>query len=432
MECVEIKGKFSFISYYFVEYIFIHITDSLIHFYFLFSTYMIERMGRNDAFFERYIDDHNYHDCDHIVEIFRHYHPVPLNSSKYINTCWTKLNFLNSTFSHSSDPSYYYTYNQAMTEGVLNSLLAISGVVLNLIVIFVIMRNSGIRKEYLTPSFLSIAISDLMFSSVIIPALCIVSFTEDVPFITGCPSLTYFGFALWLCSALNLVGISVLRCFAVYFSRKLDTRGFMHACRIIPLLGWVISFLVLIPTLAGKFGQFALECKSYRCIMIDINKHCNAIEISPLNCYVLMIIVCGILAFLFNSATFGRIRKHSSKLFKRMKTIDFEIAQNISKKEKSVGKMVIKVTASYAIVYLPVILLRVIEPNAIMKYPWLSSCVNLLHNSLVVIDPLIYILSHEKYQKEVKRMFEMICKSKRSDKEMTSQTNQTYKETNSL
>ena len=161
--------------------------------------------------------------------------------------------------------------------------------------------------------------------------------------------------------------------------------------------------------------------------MIDINKDCNAIETSPLNCYVLMIIVCGILAFLFNSATFGKIRKHSSNLFKRIKTIDFEFAQNISKKEKSVGKMVVKVTASYAIVYLPVILLRVIEPNAIMKYPWLSSCVNLLHNSLVVIDPLVYILSHEKYQKEVKRRCTLVRKSKRNDKEKTSQAS---KETN--
>ena len=385
-------------------------------------------MERNDTFVERYITDHNYHDHDHNVEIFRHYHPVPLNSSNYFNSCWTKLNFLNTTFKHSSDPSYYYTYNQALTEGVLNSLLSISGVALNLIVIFVIMRNKEIRKEYLTPSFLSIAITDLMFSSVIIPALCIISFTEDVPFITGCLSLTYFGFALWLCSALNLVGIAVLRCFAVYFTRKVDTRGFTHTCRIIPLMGWITSFLVLIPTLVGKFGQFALECKSYRCIMIDINKDCNAIAISPLNCYVLMIIVCGILAFLFNSATFGKVRKHSTTLLKKMKSIDFEIPQNISKKEKSVGKMVIKVTASYAIVYLPVILLRAIEPNAIMKYPWLSSCVNLLHNSLVVIDPLVYILSHEKYQKEVKRRCTLIRKSKRNDKENTSQTS---KETNS-
>ena len=391
-------------------------------------------MERNDGLFERYItyiDDHNYLDHEHTVEIFRHYHPVPLNSSKYFNTCWTKLNFLNSTFSHSLDPSYYYTYNQAMTEGVLNCLLAISGVALNLIVISVIMRNKEIRKEYLTPSFLSIAITDLMFSSVIIPALCIITFTEDVPFITGCQSLTYFGFALWLCSALNLVGIAVLRCFAVYFSRKLDTRGFAHACRIVPLMGWITSFLVLIPTLVGKFGHFALECKSYRCIMIDINKDCKAIDISPLTCYVLMIIVCGILAFIFNSATFGKVRKHSTKLFKRMKSINFEIAQNISKKDKSVGRMVIKVTASYAIVYLPVILLRVIEPNAIMKYPWLSSCVNLLHNSLVVIDPLVYILSHEKYQKEVKRRCTLVRKDKRKEKEKTSQTSQTSKETNS-
>ena len=115
-------------------------TDRWTHWFnwfFSFCTCVIESMERNDGLFKRYItyiNDHNYNDHDHTIEIFRHYHPVPLNSSKYFNTCWTKLNFLNSTFSHSLDPSYYYTYNQAMTEGVLNSLLAISGIALNLVV----------------------------------------------------------------------------------------------------------------------------------------------------------------------------------------------------------------------------------------------------------------------------------------------------------
>ena len=269
--------------------------------------------------------------------------------------------------------------------------------------------------------------TDLIYSCISITGFIIISLTQDVPVSNACQSGSYIGYGLWLCSAFNLLGIALIRCFAVYFPRKVDTTTFTYACRIVPLMGWIASFVLLFPTLLGVFGQFALECKSYRCIMVDVDKNCKAEKHSPLSCYVLTIITCGILAFLFNAATFGKVLKHSRALFKKIKPINLEIAQNISKKEQSVGKMVVKVTSSYAVVYLPIILLRTIEPNAVMKYPWLSTCVNLLQNSLVIIDPLVYIFGHENYKKEAKRIFGLTFKKNLKDTELTSQTSQETK-----
>ena len=128
--------------------------------------------------------------------------------------------------------------------------------------------------------------------------------------------------------------------------------------------------------------------------------------------------------FLFNVSTFGQIRKHSRSLFKKIKAINLDIAKDLSNKEKCVGKMVLKVTAAYAIVYLPVIIARRIDPNAIIKYPWLIVPIHLLLNSLVVIDPLVYILSHDKYREEVKRIYGIMVKGKKINKESSTQDSQ--------
>ena len=372
-----------------------------------------------------HLDEHiedNDHD-DHIGETFdrfTHFHEVPLLTSNYFNTCWTKIDF-RTVRVISDDPSFHYTYAQSVTEGVFNIVLSICGIILNLLVILAILRNKEIRKEYLTPSIFSISCTDLIFSLSSIPSLSIISLTGDVPLPSGCQFGSYVGYGLWLCSAFNLVGIAVLRCFAVYFPMKVSSIKFKYACRVLPIMGWIISFIVLIPTLAGKFGRFGLECKSFRCQIINIGEDREPTKLSPLKCYSGTILFCGILMFLFNVSTFGQIRKHSRSLFKKIKAINLDVAKDISNKEKCVGKMVLKVTAAYAIVYLPVIIARRIDPNAIIKYPWLIVPIHLLLNSLVVIDPLVYILSHDKYREEVKRMYEFMVKRKKSNKESSTQ-----------
>ena len=374
---------------------------------------------------DEHMEDHN-HD-EHIGETFdrfTHFHEVPLLTSDYFNTCWTKIDFATERYI-SEDPSFHYTNAQSVTEGVFNILLSISGIILNLLVILAILRNKEIRKEYLTPSILSISCTDLIFSMLSIPSLSIISLTGDVPFPSGCQFGSYVGYGLWLCSAFNLVGIAVLRCFAVYFPRKTSSNKFKYTCRVLPIMGWIISFFALIPTLAGKFGRFGLECKSFRCQIISIGEDREPTTFSPLKCYSGTILLCGILMFLFNVATFGQIRKYSRSLFKKIKAINIDAAKDISNKEKYVGKMVLKVTAAYAIVYLPVIISRRIDPNAIIKYPWLIVPIHLLLNSLVVIDPLVYILSHDKYREEVKRIYELMVKGKKNNKESSTQDSQT-------
>ena len=66
--------------------------------------------------------------------------------------------------------------------------------------------------------------------------------------------------------------------------------------------------------------------------------------------------------------------------------------------------MVTSIIISYFIVYLPVVILRVVEPNIMITKPKLYVTSGILANSLGLIDPLVYTVFNEKYRNEVKSL----------------------------
>ena len=86
-------------------------------------------------------------------ETFHHYRRVSLNSSQYLDSCWTKINFSQGVTKMMlekgilADPDFEYGNGEATTAGVFNLLQSIGGILLNGLIILVIMRNSKIRKE---------------------------------------------------------------------------------------------------------------------------------------------------------------------------------------------------------------------------------------------------------------------------------------------
>ena len=200
-------------------------------------------------------------------ETFTHFHEVPLDSSEYFNTCWTKINFSQGVENEMvdlgilADPNWEYGDAEAATAGVFNLLESIGGIILNSMIILVIMRNPKIRQEYLTPSILSISVIDFFFSVYILPIMTTIFFTKDVPFTTGCKTYGYIGYSLWLSVALNLLGIGILRSYVIFFPQNVKQKRFQYACKLTPIGGWIIGFLTLFPTFLGKFGQFAIECR---------------------------------------------------------------------------------------------------------------------------------------------------------------------------
>ena len=324
-----------------------------------------------------------------------HYIPIPLNSSNYFNCCWTHTVFQN------EDPSFHYSCAEKNIWGCLNMMESFAGICLNLMVMLPLLSNVSLRKEYMTPSIFSISTSDFFFSLITIPKLCITLFIGDVPYLTGCQLPALIGYGLWLTTGLNLLGMATLRFFAVYFPLTTKSRKFKYACTLTPVFGWLLSFIILLPTLVGRYGQFGLECKSFRCQFISINEHGEPLGFGPDKLFGFLIVFSGCLMVSFNIATLRVVTKKSGKLFKQLGNSDSRCSGKCSKNDKIIKRIIAIVTASYVLVYLPVMILHSIVPNAMITHRWLTMICQFLACSLVVIDPLTFIVCHKKLRKEI-------------------------------
>ena len=333
-----------------------------------------------------------------------YFHEVALTSSNYFNSCWTTIEFLNDSGSKrvpTPDTGFHYSTEEKVIWGSLNVIESLAGIILNFMVIFAVLGCSKLRKEYMTPSILSIATSDFLFSLITIPQMYITLFTEDIPYLTGCQLPGFIGYSLWLSTGLNLLGIAILRFVAVYFPKILKMKRFKYACVITPILGWILSAIFLLPTLSGIYGQFGLECRSFRCQLINIDKNGEPLNFGPEKLFFCLIVFPGFLMVMFNCATFGIVKNQSDKVFNQTKNFDVDASSKRSSKDKAIKRIIAIVTASYVLVYLPVMIMVALVPNSMITHRWLAMTIQALICSLVIIDPLTFIICHKKIRSQV-------------------------------
>lgn len=198
------------------------------------------------------------------TEILSSYEKVNLNSSQYFDFCWLKHNStLNKSSLNQIDTDFVYSDTLASIAGSFNVFQSVSGTILNVLVILALFKSTELRKERLTPSIISIAVTDFLFSEYVLPIATVSWFIGDVHLPYGCEFYAFSTYGLYLCSAFNLLGIAVIRCIGVHFKGRIKTRTLKKLSWIIPLLGWITSTIWLLPTLVGEWGQFGFECKSF-------------------------------------------------------------------------------------------------------------------------------------------------------------------------
>ena len=177
-------------------------------------------------------------------------------------------------------------------------------------------------------------------------------------------------------------------------------------------MAWVFSGLSLVHILSHQYGHFGFECKTFTCGIIGIDeKTGRTLSPNPFGIFMAIVMITGILLILLNVITYFQVSRKTQKLFLQIKDTNLEAGKKILEKEKALGKMVMIITGSFFVVYCPQITLQVANPYAqISDRPAYISTL-LLACSLVVIDPIIYCVSHEIYREEIKSMLE-ICYTK--------------------
>ena len=360
------------------------------------------------------------------------YMEVPFEASEYFKKCWMKTSANLSDDTENLGMSSLYSRSTLNVAGTLIGIESIGGVLLNAIMLIILLRKPDLRKEYLTPSIISIALSDFLFCLICLPLLSLHFFMEDML----SPSCKVFGFltiGMWYCSAWSLLGVAVLRLVGVYFPGKTNTTAFEKASRLTPCLAWAISWLSMIPTLLPRYGSFELECKSLMCISINIDSEGHPIKTGAMDVLKYVVGVMTLMMLILNVATYLKISRQIRKAHAQMKDTHREIADKILEKERKAGRMMAIITLLFFIVYCPNIILRRAYPDAHFEKPIMVLLTYLIGWSSGIIDPIIYIICQERYQKEIKELLQMMktsttCSSPSQNQNsnltvLTSQTN---------
>ena len=104
-----------------------------------------------------------------------HFHFVNLTDSNYSDTCWM---IIDDTYDFTNSTSNVYSNVETVIAGLCTLIESIFGLVLNLLVVLALLKNDKLRKEYLTPAIVSLAVSDLLYSMYTLPVLSIHFFTR--------------------------------------------------------------------------------------------------------------------------------------------------------------------------------------------------------------------------------------------------------------
>jgi hypothetical protein len=202
-------------------------------------------------------------------------------------------------------------------------------------------------------------------------------------------------------SIFNLIGIAGLRCYAINNPRKIKNKGFQYFCIITPIMGWVATLTFFLPILTQHLGRLGLTCNVFVCVIINVDTEENPITPDPMMIYLMVIAFSGILLISLNIVTYVQVSKKSKKLFSQIKETCKDEARKVLRNEKRLGKMVGLITASFMLVYVPLVLLMAFG-NIVSENPIFGIISCFCAWILVVIDPLLYIYSSEKYRNGIK------------------------------
>ena len=348
--------------------------------------------------------------------IYRHEN-VPIQTSNYFKTCWIKIDAESNITEQRSDTNFVYSNTESAIAGFLYGLESFFGAILNILVIIVLLRCAKLRKEYLSPCIISVAFNNYIYCMYPLLVQSLQFFIGDKPLpqiLLGCQLYGFVTYSLWLCSAWTLLGVAILRCVKVYFPRESKRNFFRRICKLMSVLAWVISFTSLLPTFVGKYGQFGFRCKTFACSFIATNVDGSHTNLDPKIVYGITVVTLGILMIIANVATYLKLLKITNNILKEMTDVtsnEDPLEKSISKrkekleKERSFGRMIGTMTLTFLLVYVLMVVLFISVPNP--SHLGSLACL-LIAASIVILNPLVYIISQERYRVEIQKLLKSI------------------------
>ena len=115
-------------------------------------------------------------DSDHHLVEFAHYKLMNLTGpDEYNKQCYLKVD-MHSVLNYNT--SYCYSTAVSIIGGLGATFQSLVGSGLNILVILALLKDARLRKEYLTPSIVSLAATDFLYSMFTLPMIAIRYFVQ--------------------------------------------------------------------------------------------------------------------------------------------------------------------------------------------------------------------------------------------------------------
>ena len=337
----------------------------------------------------------------------------PFIDATTYDMCWIKSNASSNVYTYQKNDAYLELIDNCagyIAAGVVMTIESIGGSIMNLLVIIALLRNPQLRNEYITPFIISNATTDFLFSTITLPTVSIFCFLRKWPNIP-CSWHSLIGLGTWICSAWNLLGVALIRCYSIHRKTMSTSKCFKFSSIIIPVLAWIISFCILAPTFFEVNGQFGLSCDLQACILVNVDSNRNSLDYGdkidrgPNLLIAGQMIIVGLIFLCLNFATYWMVARQSRILIQKMDGIHGETLRKILEKEKKVGKMMAIISITFMVVFMMAPIIRMIDFGFLRtRDGWIFHSV--VTSLIVIINPLIYIICCDQYKKEIKNVME--------------------------
>lgn len=281
-------------------------------------------------------------------------------------------------------------------------ICCVFGIVGNSTTLFVLLKSRTIRRHATTPFLVSLAFSDLIFSSFNLPLLAHRFFHRDWTLsYNACVAFPFFMYSNVSVSSLSMMLISINRFVGIYFSNIMD-KIFTPLKSWLSVLGlWAFSFIIMSLPLAEVWGQYGYVKGTFSCTLLEKNGHTPLVFFSILIIGIpcLVILICYSL-ILYKVRSTGRAMRFLTQSTDAGLDKDFTVGSMTRTRERELTKTFGIICLCYIISFIPVSILSVFDPMPpCWENPGWHVFGYVMFWCSAIINPIVYILANRHYRK---------------------------------
>ncbi|XP_046406107.1 protein trapped in endoderm-1 [Ischnura elegans] len=275
------------------------------------------------------------------------------------------------------------------------------GVTGNLITALALLRCSKLRGHATTAFVISLSFSDLLFCATNLPLTASRYINEAwVLGDTLCKLFPFFFYGNVAVSLMNMVAITINRYILIacrsYYDR-LYTRKYIA---LMLAFAWLFSFSMMVPPLAGYWGQFGLHAPTFSCTILKKN------GLSPKKfLFVFGFFLPCVVIITSYTCIYWKVRQSRLNLqsYSTNGAVTCSQQNNQRREDIRLTRMMTIIFSCFLLCFLPLMLVNVVDDE--VKYPTVHVLASVLAWASSVVNPFIYAGSNRQYRAAYRELF---------------------------